>query len=123
LLSATKVFSLLQDALNIKYNFHAVLAFAQNVDLKIVSGTTMQLLSLGLAAVAASSGASAATQLPLPLSSTMAPAAADNSSCCHASAHIQEILSLSELPMDRLLRVKLAMHPYTREANLADRKG
>jgi hypothetical protein len=91
----------------------------------------MQMLSLGLA-TATLATASASGHLPLPLSSTisgsssttstMAPPLNDTS-CCHASAHIQEILSLSELPMDRLLKVKMAMHPYTREANMDHRQG
>ncbi|CAB3370303.1 Hypothetical predicted protein [Cloeon dipterum] len=40
-----------------------------------------------------------------------------NPTCCHASAHFQEILSLSELPLDRLLRVKSVMHNYGSENN------
>lgn len=126
-------------------NFFLVCLFSQLQDVRIVAERKwyewlwqyrvfkMQMLSLGLAAATLAT-ASASGQLPLPLSSTISSSSRSTStstmtppvndtSCCHASAHFQEILSLSELPLDRLLKVKMAMHPYTREANMDHRQG
>ncbi|XP_059482573.1 uncharacterized protein LOC132200847 [Neocloeon triangulifer] len=72
----------------------------------------MQLLSLGSSTVA-----SVATPFAPPLATAM-----NDPSCCHAAAHLQEILSLSELPMDRLLRVRSVMHNYGRDTNSAQNR-